>query len=118
MAGLVANVHIGDGNWVSGSVLVNPADQTILADTGPLLPGNYIFAVTGGGNIAWVYDFQHRDSTNTITINTQRRFPAAGDDDVVVANKQPFQANERFRIILQGAIVGTVQMSIFYAQVT
>lgn len=117
MAGLVGNLLMGDGNWVSGAIQTNPVDQTVLADTGPLLAGNYLVAVSGAGSVTWVYDVQHRDSANGTTLQLQRRRPAAGDDDLVISNKVTLLVNERFRIILQGAVAGEVQMSIFYAQV-
>lgn len=108
---------LGDGAWVAGSILTNPADGTVLADTGPLSKGNYLFAVSWSGTAAAVYDVQHRDSANGSNIKSQRRRPAAGNDDWLLPNKIAIDTNERVRCALVGAYIGETQCSIMYAEV-
>lgn len=107
----------GDQTWVSGSILTNPADQTVLVDTGPMTAGRYLFAVIGTSSVAWVYDVQQRDSANATNIDSQRRRVSAGTEDLLFPNKVTLAQNERLRCLLQGAIVGEVQMSIFWMEV-
>src|SRR2546427_2719380 len=91
---------------------------SVLADTGAIANrGNYLFAVSGAGSIAWTYDIQHRDGSNTTNVHSQRRRPAAGNDDILIANKIFIDTNERVRVLLQGATTGEIQMSIFYVEV-
>ena len=104
-------------NWVPGSLLSNPAGGAVLVDTGPLEGGRYLLAVLGAGSVAWTYDLQHRTAANTANVASQRRRPAAGNDEVLFPNKLLLSANERLRCELVGAIVGEVQMSIFYYRV-
>ena len=107
----------GDTGWVSGTVQTNPGDQTVLVDSGAMTAGQYLFAVVGAGSVAWIYDVQQRDSSNASNIDVQRRRPAAGNEDFLFPNKITLAANERVRCILQGAIVGEVQMSLFFMEV-
>src|SRR5947209_4188352 len=94
---------IGDGIWVAGSVFTNPTDQTVLVDTGAITnKGNYLFAVSGAGSVAWIYDIQRRDNVNNTNIHSQRRRPAPGNDDIIIANKIAIATNERVRVVLQG----------------
>lgn len=107
----------GTTGWVSGTVNTNPADQTVLVDSGALTAGSYLFAVVGAGSVAWIYDVQQRDSANATSVDSQRRRPAAGNEDFLFPNKITLASNERVRCILQGAVVGEVQMSLFYMEV-
>lgn len=107
----------GDTSWVSGSVNTNPADQTILVDSGAMTAGTYLFAVVGAGSVAWIYDVEQRNAANSANIDAQRRRPAAGNEDFLFPNKVTLAASERLRCILQGAVVGEVQMSLFWMEV-
>jgi hypothetical protein len=110
-------VFIVDGVWTTGAVLTNPVDTTVLVDTGVLTIGNYLVAFVGAGSVAWVYDGQHRDAANAVNVQSQRRRPAAGDEDWLFASKISIVAGERLRAVLVGTIVGEVQMSIFFQEV-
>jgi hypothetical protein len=119
--GAVSGFFTGDGVLVDGAILTNPADQTVLADTGPLnVSGpagtwvDHLFAVTGCSNVALVYDIQHRDATNTTNLNVLRRRFGPGVDDKPFANKLAIGPNERLRVILQGSVTGEAQAAIEY----
>lgn len=107
----------GDGQWFEGDILTNPTNGTVLVDTGPLLKGVYLIAVTGAGSADWVYDLQHRDSANATTVEGQRRRPAAGNEDWVFGNKIPVDTNERIRAVLVGNVTGEIQMSLLIQEV-
>lgn len=104
------------GVWTSGSILTNPTNGTLLADTGQLVRGWYLFAVSGAGSGSWIFDVQHRNAANTANNDSQRRRPAAGDEDWILANPIFVETNERLRIVLSGDMVGEVQMSIFHLE--
>ena len=108
---------LGDGNWTPGAVATNPADQAVLVDTGALPAANYLIHVTGAGSVAWVYDIQHRNAANSANIAVQRRRCAAGNEDLILGNKLTLAKDERIRCVLQGTIVGEVQMSILFQDV-
>jgi hypothetical protein len=124
---LAAVGHLrGNGQWFAGEVLTNPADGTLLADTGAIIPpGEYLFSVHGTCSVAWVYDVQYRDATNATTNTSPSGFPcfqrrrlAAGTEDFIFPNKlSSILLNERVRVVLVGTIVGEVQMSIFMQRV-
>jgi hypothetical protein len=108
---------LGDGVWVDGGDVTNPADQTVLVDTGPLPVASYLLSVSGSGSVAFTYQVQHRDSTNTVTLHAQTRRCAAGNEDYLFGNKIPVSPNDRVRAVLQGATVGIVGLSLHYNQV-
>jgi len=108
---------VGTTFWFQGSVLTNPADLTIVVDTGPMTAGNYLLSMLAAGSVAVVYDWQHRDASNTSTLHSQRRRWASGPIDDLFGNDIALASGERIRIILQGAIVGEFQGSIFAKEV-
>ena len=111
----------GDGDWFPGLLTTNPADQAVLVDTAALAPGKYLAALIGYSTVAAIYDVQHRNAANTAGVNgptgnprTQRRAVAANlNDDWVLPNEFPIERGERLRVVLQGAIVGNIQVAIF-----
>ncbi len=111
-------LYASDGSWISGSVRTNPADQTVRVESGPLpVTGNYLVSIRGAGSVSWVYDAQHRNAANSANVQSQRGRPAAGDTDFVFGNVIFANAQERVRCLLQGAIIGEVQMSLFFVLV-
>jgi hypothetical protein len=103
----------GACTWASGVIATNPSDGAVLVDTGVLTAGNYLFAITGTGSAAWVYDLQHRNAANDGNVDSQRRRPAAGNEDFPLPNKITIAAGQRLRAVLVGAVTGEIQMSIF-----
>lgn len=107
----------GEGVWQSGSVLTNPSDGDLLVDSGPLNQGYYLFAVMGAGSVAWVYDIQQRNADNDANVDSQRRRPAAGNEDCIFPSKVYVAQGQRLRCMLVGTIVGQVQLSVFTQEV-
>ena len=101
------------GEWFAGNIFTNPADGDILVDTGALGQGNFLVAVVGAANAAWVYDVQQRNAANTANIDSQRRRPASGNEDFPFPCKVFVTADERFRVVLSGAVTGQIQASLF-----
>jgi hypothetical protein len=113
----VYSALLGDGVWVDGGDLTNPADQTVLVDSGPLPVASYLISVSGSGSVAFTYTVQHRDATNTATLHAQIRRCSAGNEDYLFGNKIPVSQNERVRVLLLGPVVGSVGLSLHYNQV-
>ena len=91
----------------TAGVLVAPAINTVLADTGPQVAGNYSIEVMlnfQDGAAVQQVALQRRDSTNAVNIWQQVFFGtgnAAGNAGVLVLQnfRVVLQANERIRII-------------------
>lgn len=99
----------------SAGVKINPAINTILADTGALAAGTYDFKV-------WVMfqdsavltnvEFQHRDAANAANVWTQRL--TAGNSAAVHVFEEfelalTFAQSERLRVIVSAATTATSQ---------
>ena len=108
---------IGTGTWVSGSVFTNPLNGDVVVDTGALGAGEYLFAICGGGSVAYTYDAEHRNAANDANIDAQRRYCAAGNEDFIFPCKLTLAANQRLRVSLVGNITGALQLSIFVLEV-
>jgi hypothetical protein len=89
----------------------------VIVDTGELAGSNYLFAISGGSSVDWVYDVQIRDATNANTVFSQRRRCKAGNEDFIFPNKLPMTSKQRLRLVLVGSLVGELQMSIFNNEV-
>ena len=99
--------------WVTGALQTNPIDQTILADSGPIvMKGDYLIAVQGGGSAGYNYDMQLRDASNSTTVALIPRFASAGEEDLIVAWLVTMDVGQRVRAVLQGGITGTVRLAI------
>ena len=105
--------YVADGLWEDGAEATNPTDNQILVDSGPLRAGNYLFAVIAGASVDWVYVLEHRNAANDANLNTQKRYPLAGNDDFFSPNKIAIGEGERLRVRLVGSITGVVQVSLF-----
>jgi hypothetical protein len=103
---------VNTGRWESGLIYTDPADGQVLVDSGSLEAGSYLIGGMGAGSAAWVYDIQHRNAANTATLDSQRRRPAAGNEDFLLPNKIPVGPGERVRLVLVGAVTGQIQMSL------
>jgi len=98
--------------WVSAGPLVNPAIDTILADTGAIVSG-------GGGNlqmivastVACVVVLERRNALNTANISSQI-FPVAAADPYDLKIVVGWADGERFRLRLNAAITGSAQASL------
>jgi hypothetical protein len=100
-------------NPVTNGVLVNPAVNAILADTGPLPgPANHTATIIASSSVAMVIVLEYRDAANGANL-WAHTFP--------IAAQQPFKLDinltmnadlERLRVRLQAAIAGQAQVSI------
>lgn len=115
----VASFHHGPGYWIAGSVLTNPLDQTILVDSGELLAGNYLVAVSVASSGLSKYSVKVL-STGLVTRYSQLRYvPEAGNDDFQIGNKITLYGGDRIRIILEGVVAGggSIQASLYFMEV-
>lgn len=111
-------ISVGPGFNLSGNLLTNPIDGTILIDTGELSGGSYYFGFIITSSVAAVVDIQHRDTANANNITLNRiRLASAGTDYPLFPNKISIDQHERIRLALFGGITGEIQGSIFYIQV-
>lgn len=112
-------ISLYNGIKIVGSILTNPADATILADTGALSKDNYLFGFIIETSLAGeIVDIQHRNAANSANIDFIRiRISNAWTEYPIFPSKIPIALNERIRIVQSGAIVGEVQASIFYVRV-
>ena len=103
-------------SWLSSGRITNPTLDQVLLDTGALPAGVYFFAAYGAGSVASVFEVQHRDATNTVTLKSQIIAAAASSiaPKFEVSERTPLTlaANERIRIIAVAAIVGAVSVSL------
>src|SRR2546428_10371133 len=113
----------GIGIWVGGAVFTNPADQTVLATSGALALTSadtgtaFLCAIHGTSSAAWVYDAIQYKADGETVVHKQRRRLSAGVEDFVFPSKIVLKDNEVFSVVLQGAVTGEVQMSLFYVPV-
>ena len=97
----------------TAGVQVNPADGDLLADTGQLPVGAYTLFAFISGSVDHNFHFQWRDSPNTADLFTNQFFNVARNPFVFGPIRfDVLNANERFRIEQEGALVGSVQASI------
>ena len=108
-------ISIRTGLKYPGDIYTNPADAQVLADTGQLQAGNYLFSFILHATVAAIVDIQHRNVANDGNVDTPVRVSVAAN-----SNEYPFYpskinivANQRVRIVLSGGITGNVQASIF-----
>ena len=94
--------------YVPSAVLTNPTDGTVIAASGALSRGQWLFGVAGSASVAIVFDLL----LVTAALATRRR-PVAGDIDVLFPNQVTVVQDEVARLVLVGNVTGTVQLSLF-----
>lgn len=98
--------------WYTEGPQTNPAANTVLADTGPIGPGTYLFDVVVSAGAAVDVAFQHRNAANNATIK-QHEFYLAAKDKAQFVFEVPLASGERVRIITLTAVTaGKVSGSI------
>lgn len=111
-------ISLYDGEKVAGSVLTNPADATVIVDTGQLDEGNYLFGFIIENSVAANVDIQHRNSANNANIDFMRvRIANAGTEYPIFPSKIKIETNQRIRLVMSGGITGEIQANIFYIRV-
>jgi len=100
--------------WSTEGPKMNPANGTILADTGPADPRQYRFNMLVSASVGARIDMEHRDSTNTVTLRSFPLFVVAGTTfQMAQSGEVQLATDERIRLIINGAVVGVVGGSLF-----
>lgn len=101
--------------WYSEGEKLNPADGTVLATTGKIMTGNNTGAgVIVAATVLAVVIVELRDAANAATRMNQTVRVLANDTRVVPLGTQPLEPGESLRVIVSGAVVGSVHASIVY----
>lgn len=103
--------------WNSGTRTVNPAAGTVLVDSGQIpndqaMSACYIIMTS---TVACFFVVERRNAANTATVTDQA--VACQANSTCTLNFQipiDFLQNERLRVIINGAVTGTVQASMFW----
>lgn len=99
--------------WTTEGRKVNPLPGALLADTGPLSPsGAMNFVVIGSSTVVGFVALQLRDSANQNTITDH--YIDLSDTIHMKFENMSFGDGQRFRIVVDLAIVGSVQAGILY----
>jgi hypothetical protein len=97
----------------TAGALTNPAINTILADTGPLLLGSTQPAFVVCSTVASVVVLEYRDATNTINLYSQVfAVPISSCFQYFYPLSWAVAPDERIRLRLNSAIVGSIQASL------
>lgn len=103
--------------WVTEGVKNSPSSGTVLADTGALsgVGGYNIRPIILAANVSAEVELQHRDSTNSSNVWSQR-FWLGATNPGGIDSSLPFQlaSNERLRIVTTSLTLGSVQASFYY----
>jgi len=102
-------------DWNTEGPQSNPLNNVLLADTGPADDNNqHRLTAFVSTSIAARVDLELRDSTNTITLKSLPIFVLAGTSQSIPLTNEFFvNVNERIRLVLIGAIIGTISGSLF-----
>lgn len=99
--------------WTTEGRKVNPLAGTLLADTGPLGTGGAMnFVVIGSCTVAGFAALQLRDSANQNTVTDH--YIDLKDSIHMKFENMSFSDGQRFRIVVDLAIIGAVQAGILY----
>lgn len=101
--------------WISSSSVLNPVASTVLVDTGPQAADTcYVAQIIVGSSVNAVFVFERRNVANTATLQSLL-LPVQAFDfrDPQLKAAICLLAGERYRVINNGALTGTVQASLF-----
>lgn len=107
------------GGWATEGMIVNPAADTLMADTGQLAAGVYDFDLWlyNGGDAFESYHCSHRNAANDANVKDHvNTLPTIGQYAGPWAKSYLIETNERFRVTNFNAVVGSVQASIFWVR--
>lgn len=103
--------------WATQGRLTNPSAGAIVADTGALPAGTtYYPQVVVSSTATAQLIFQRRNAGNTVTISEQLVVCPANQTFQLSlnGNLDDWADNERFRVVLNANVTGSVQGSIFW----
>jgi len=105
-----------DGTWTDGALTTNPAANTVLADTGVLGVGEYIFAFWLGATNVYRMRVELRNAANSSN-NNAYTFSLLGGVMIepVIPIKIALAEGERVRVVGLDTLIGDAQASIFHA---
>lgn len=98
-----------------GSIFVSPGAGQVLVDTDELDRGIYNVACYIMTNVAATVDILHRDATNATNISQIRVFTSTINEYYLFPSPIRILADERIRLDLIDAVVGTIQGVIYAA---
>lgn len=99
--------------WVSQGEIVDPADQTVLADTGPLTMGISAAAIIITASTGVVVEIVRRNAANNADVHAQPLQISAYVPFIASGLPIGLSMNERIQLRVKGdGIVGTVEGSI------
>lgn len=113
----------GEGLWISGTEVANPGAGATLVDTGAIdHEGDFLFAFfvafilsASAGMVAHI---QLVDTDGTTVLKQQLvPVPGGGFSQPYFGNKMTVLKNQRVRVTTRDAETGTLQASIFQAEV-
>jgi len=110
----------GPGIWIAGSIITNPTDTTILADSGELIQGSYLVAgaVSASGLAKYRLIVISQD-LGTVRYSMRRYCPETSNDDFQIGNKIPILGGDHIRLIMDGTVAGggTIQAGLYIMEV-
>lgn len=94
--------------------LTDPADDTVVADTGQITsPGLYDILVLAVASASAQVKLQHRNAANTANVDDESGIYVPANQSVVVPWRFAINnKNERIRVIMDDALTGTMWCSI------
>lgn len=107
------------GDWYSGDLEVNAADDATIATTGQLQEGWYFIQMRAYSSVDSIVELVHRDAANTADVDAQRVAckEVIGNADFIIATKVFVNEGERYIARMDGAVVGNIQASIFASNI-
>ena len=101
--------------WFSAGPQTNPADATVLADTGAIASGNNtgaVVVVTANAQANVIVE--QRNAANNATVQSQFVRIPANDTRSIDFGSIQLAPSERLRVIQSGALTGVIHVSITY----
>lgn len=93
---------------VSSGEVINPSqDQVLLDSTALPIGGAWLLSLVGYCTAA----FQYRVIAVNANVILAKRFPAAGDVDLLIPNHQPFSQGEIIRVLCSAAATSTLHLT-------
>lgn len=98
--------------WNTSGLVNNPSTDDILADTGQLGLGIFGFTIVVYSTVGCLIDIEHRNTTNTTTLHSQRVYIPAYTPMPILSVGISLSLNERLRVRLLEGVTGDVQVSV------
>ena len=106
------------GVWDDGALATNPSASQVLADTGQLEAGDYLFSFMVHSTVDSTMVLVHRNAADSADISSKEVPLSAGTFvEPVFGTKIALAANERIVVRMKGAITGDAQASIFSSKI-